>query len=72
MSKVGDATAFVEGQSVLIDQRDGVTFQVGPDDEKVTVRFVHGELVAHSHAWGKRLGAIGEAGNVLRLVVIGR
>lgn len=72
MSKVGEITAFVEGQPVTIDAGDGVKFQLGEGDERVTVGIEYGYLRIHSHGWGKSLAAIGYSSNVLKLAVIDR
>ncbi|QIG58642.1 hypothetical protein SEA_HUBBS_97 [Microbacterium phage Hubbs] len=74
MAKQGQVTGYHGGRKVNLDTENGdaVVFQVGEDDEKISVSIRHGELHVHSHAWNKQLAAVGEAGNVLRLKVIDR
>lgn len=72
MTTVGEATAYVGGEKVTIDKREGVRFRVGEEDEEITITYRNGKLYVHSHSWAKNLAAIGEAGNVLRLAVVER
>lgn len=72
MTTIGEISGIVDNLEVTLDPGMHVTFQVGEDDEKISIQIREGKLHVHSHAWGKNLAVIGEAANVVRLAVVDR